>query len=133
MGSGSRVLTGGSEFAYPCQESFYSHGNTLVRVGYLARAWFADPDDNRYAGLFVCTATMGGGQETTALNAMSTLAHHGMIFVPLGYKTTFGILADMSEVRGGSAWGAGTFAVSPSLQLIALTSIGQEIPDVPVN
>lgn len=43
---------------------------------------------------------------------MSTLAHHGMIYVPLGYKTTFNILADLSEVRGGSAWGAGTFAVS---------------------
>ena len=42
---------------------------------------------------------------------MSTLAHHGMIYVPLGYKTTFAILADLSEVRGGSPWGAGTFAV----------------------
>ena len=42
---------------------------------------------------------------------MSTLAHHGMIYVPLGYKTTFNILADLSEVRGGSAWGAGTYAV----------------------
>ena len=34
-----------------------------------------------------------------------------MIYVPLGYKTTFAILADLSEVRGGSPWGAGTFAV----------------------
>ena len=42
---------------------------------------------------------------------MSTLTHHGMIYVPLGYKTTFAILADLSEVRGGSPWGAGTFAV----------------------
>ena len=42
---------------------------------------------------------------------MSTLAHHGMIYVPLGYKTTFNIMADLSEVRGGSAFGAGTFAV----------------------
>ena len=64
------------------------------------------------AGVFISTATQGGGQESTALAAMSTLAHHGIIFVPLGYKTTFGILSDLSEVRGGSAWGAGTFAVS---------------------
>jgi hypothetical protein len=28
----------------------------------------------------------------------------------LGYKTTFHLLGDNSEVRGGSAWGAGTFA-----------------------
>lgn len=53
---------------------------------------------------------MGGGQESTAIAAMSTLAHHGFIYVPLGYKTTFALLADLSEVRGGSAWGAGTFS-----------------------
>jgi NAD(P)H dehydrogenase (quinone) len=41
---------------------------------------------------------------------MSTLAHHGMIYVPLGYKTAFPVLANLSEVRGGSPWGAGTFA-----------------------
>lgn len=41
---------------------------------------------------------------------MSTLAHHGIIYVPLGYKTAFGQLANVSEVRGGSPWGAGTFA-----------------------
>ena len=44
---------------------------------------------------------------------MSTLTHHGMIYVPLGYKTTFPLLADLSEARGGSPWGAGTFAVGP--------------------
>ncbi|KAK1024222.1 flavodoxin-like fold protein [Friedmanniomyces endolithicus] len=41
---------------------------------------------------------------------MSTLVHHGFIYVPLGYKTTFALLADLSEVRGGSPWGAGTFS-----------------------
>lgn len=69
----------------------------------------------KYAGLFVSTGTLGGGQESTAIAAMSTLAHHGFIYVPLGYKTTFSLLADMSEVRGGSAWGAGTFSVSDVL------------------
>jgi len=64
----------------------------------------------KYAGLFVSTGTQGGGQESTAIAAMSTLAHHGFIYVPLGYKTTFSILADLSEVRGGSPWGAGTFS-----------------------
>ena len=63
----------------------------------------------KYAGLFVSTGTQGGGQESTALAAMSTLAHHGLIYVPLGYKTTFGQLSNLSEVHGGSAWGAGTF------------------------
>ncbi|EMC95156.1 hypothetical protein BAUCODRAFT_149177 [Baudoinia panamericana UAMH 10762] len=64
----------------------------------------------KYVGVFISTATPGGGQESTAIAAMSTFAHHGMIYVPLGYKTTFGLLADMTEVRGGSPWGAGTFA-----------------------
>ncbi|GAB7351310.1 hypothetical protein MBLNU459_g1725t1 [Dothideomycetes sp. NU459] len=64
----------------------------------------------KYAGVFVSTGTQGGGQESTVVSAMSTLVHHGFIYVPLGYKTTFGILADLSEVRGGSPWGAGTFS-----------------------
>jgi len=64
----------------------------------------------KYAGLFISTGTSGGGQESTAIAAMSTLAHHGIIYVPLGYATTFPILADLSEARGGSPWGAGTFA-----------------------
>lgn len=43
----------------------------------------------KYAGLFISTGTQGGGQESTAIASMSTLAHHGFIYVPLGYKTTF--------------------------------------------
>ncbi|KAL9006487.1 MAG: hypothetical protein Q9188_000724 [Gyalolechia gomerana] len=66
----------------------------------------------KYAGLFVSTAALGGGQESTCIAAMSTLAHHGMIYVPLGYKTTFGQLTNLNEVHGGSPWGAGTFASS---------------------
>lgn len=66
----------------------------------------------KYVGLFIGTATQGGGQESTALAAMSTLAHHGMIFVSLGYKTTLEIQSGLEEARGGSPWGAGTYAVS---------------------
>lgn len=42
---------------------------------------------------------------------MSTLAHHGMIYVPLGYATVFQQLTDLSAVHGGSPWGAGTLTV----------------------
>lgn len=76
----------------------------------------------KYAGIFVSTGTPGGGQESTAIAAASTLAHHGIIYVPLGYKTAFSQLANLTEVRGGSPWGAGTFAVRshfyPKLQWI---------------
>jgi len=64
----------------------------------------------KYAGLFVSTGTLGGGQESTAIASMSTLVHHGFIYVPLGYKTTFAQLANLDEVHGGSPWGAGTFS-----------------------
>jgi len=64
----------------------------------------------KYASLFTSTASMGGGQESTAIAAMSTLAHHGIIYVPLGYAKAFGLMTELDEARGGSPWGAGTFA-----------------------
>ena len=49
----------------------------------------------------VSTGGHGGGQETTVINSISTLVHHGIIFVPLGYSTVFGQLANLTEVHGG--------------------------------
>lgn len=61
------------------------------------------------AGFFVSTGTQGGGQETTAWTAITQLAHHGMLFVPIGY--TFGAgMFKMDDIRGGSPYGAGVFA-----------------------
>ncbi|KAI0011916.1 flavoprotein-like protein [Xylariaceae sp. FL0662B] len=72
--------------------------------------WAAGGFWGKMAGLFVSTGTLGGGQESTALAAMSTLTHHGIIYVPFGYAKAFADLVDFSEIHGGSAWGAGTFA-----------------------
>lgn len=66
----------------------------------------------KYAGVFVSTGGSGGGQESTVIASLSTFTHHGLIYVPLGYAKTFPQLSDLSEARGGSPWGAGTFAVS---------------------
>jgi len=66
----------------------------------------------KYASIFVSTAGPGGGQETTALNSMSTLTHHGIIHVPLGYAHSFAQISSLDEVHGGSPWGAGTYAKS---------------------
>ena len=63
----------------------------------------------KYASVFVSTASPGGGQESTVIATLSTFSHHGIIFVPLGYAKTFGQLTNLSEVHGGSPWGAGTF------------------------
>ncbi|KAF8993628.1 NADH-quinone oxidoreductase [Cyathus striatus] len=72
--------------------------------------WAQGKLSGKYAGVFVSTASLGGGQETTALSLLSTFTHHGINFVPLGYASTFAQLTNMSEVHGGSAWGAGTLA-----------------------
>ena len=48
---------------------------------------------------------------TVALTTIPVLAHHGMVYVPLGY--TFGPeYSTMDEIRGGSAYGAGSFSGS---------------------
>ncbi|KAH9835128.1 flavoprotein-like protein [Rhodofomes roseus] len=72
--------------------------------------WATGALAGKYVSVFVSTGTPGGGQETTVINLLSTFVHHGLIFVPLGYSKTFGQLANLTEVRGGSPWGAGTFA-----------------------
>jgi NAD(P)H dehydrogenase (quinone) len=84
----------------------------------------------KYASVFVSTGTLGGGQESTVLASLSTLTHHGIIYVPLGYSKTFAEMTNLTEVHGGaffclevcsvliftsmvypgSPWGAGTFA-----------------------
>jgi NAD(P)H dehydrogenase (quinone) len=73
--------------------------------------WSKGTYSGKYAGLFVSSGTLGGGQESTCIAAMSTLAHHGIIYVPLGYKHATQHLMNVEEVRGGGPFGAGTFAV----------------------
>ncbi|KAJ6837618.1 NAD(P)H dehydrogenase (quinone) FQR1-like [Iris pallida] len=71
--------------------------------------WRAQQLAGKPAGIFYSTGSQGGGQETTPLTAITQLVHHGMIFVPVGY--TFGAgMFEMEEVKGGSPYGAGTFA-----------------------
>ncbi|GBG71368.1 hypothetical protein CBR_g8787 [Chara braunii] len=71
--------------------------------------WQSQALAGKPAGIFISTGTQGGGQETTALTAITQLTHHGMIFVPVGYGFGAGMFK-MDEVRGGSPYGAGTFA-----------------------
>ncbi|GLJ32739.1 hypothetical protein SUGI_0659110 [Cryptomeria japonica] len=67
------------------------------------------------AGIFLSTGSQGGGQETTALTAITQLVHHGMIYVPIGY--TFGAgMFEMEQVKGGSPYGSGTYAGDGSRQ-----------------
>lgn len=74
--------------------------------------WATGKYHGKLAGLFVSSGTLGGGQESTAIAAMSTLAHHGFIYVPLGYPPAADKLMSLAEVHGGSPWGAGTFSAA---------------------
>lgn len=78
----------------------------------LGGLWATGALHGKYFGLFVSTGTPGGGQESTAIAALSSWVHQGMTFVPLGYKNNFAQLSNLSEARGGSPWGAGTFAAA---------------------
>ncbi|TWI56572.1 NAD(P)H dehydrogenase (quinone) [Pseudomonas duriflava] len=68
----------------------------------------------KLGSVFTSTGT-GGGSETTITSFWNTLAHHGMLIVPLPY--TDPMLADISEVRGGSPYGSATLAGSDGSRL----------------
>lgn len=61
----------------------------------------------KVGSVFVSTGT-GGGNETTITSFHVTLLHHGMVIVGLPYAAAG--LSNISEVRGGSPYGAGTIA-----------------------
>lgn len=63
----------------------------------------------KVASVFTSTGT-GGGQETTICSTWTTLAHHGMIIVPIGYISDE--LYDISQPGGGTPYGASTLAGS---------------------
>jgi NAD(P)H dehydrogenase (quinone) len=61
----------------------------------------------KVASVFTSTGT-GGGNESTIISFLSNLMHHGMIYVGLPYSCPE--LSDISELKGGSPWGAATIA-----------------------
>lgn len=89
-------------------------GSVPVQVKALMDAtggeWMQGALIGKPAGFFFSTGSLGCGQETTAFTSLTFLAHHGMTFVPLGYRNQK--LGDLESVHGGSVWGAGTVAGS---------------------
>nr|WP_290700347.1 NAD(P)H:quinone oxidoreductase [Halomonas sp. UBA3074] len=61
----------------------------------------------KVASVFTSTGT-GGGDEMTITSTWTTLAHHGMIIVPIGYGVEEQF--DISKVSGGTPYGAATLA-----------------------
>ncbi|KAF8885073.1 flavoprotein-like protein [Gymnopilus junonius] len=81
------------------------------------KMWLNGQLAGKYAGVFVSTGNPGGGQETTAMTFLTTLVHHGMLFVPLGYASGFMAKVSLTEVHGGSPWGSGTYAAADGSRL----------------
>jgi NAD(P)H dehydrogenase (quinone) len=69
--------------------------------------WAQGKLHGKVARVFTSTGT-GGGQEHTISSFWTTLAHHGMVIVPLGYGIPE--FFDISEVSGGTPYGASTIA-----------------------
>lgn len=78
--------------------------NFLDQTGGL---WMKGGLVGKAGSVFTSTGT-GGGNESTIISFVTTLIHHGMIYVGLPY--TCPELTDITEVKGGSPWGAATIA-----------------------
>ena len=79
--------------------------NFLDQTGGL---WMKGGLVGKVGSVFCSTATQHGGQETTITSFHSTLLHHGMIIVGVPYAEPR--LLNMSEITGGSPYGASTLA-----------------------
>lgn len=79
--------------------------NFLDQTGGL---WFTKALVGKVGSVFVSTASQHGGQETTITSFHTTLLHHGMVIVGLPY--TFAGNSEMTEISGGTPYGASTLA-----------------------
>ncbi|MBP8644640.1 MAG: NAD(P)H:quinone oxidoreductase [Syntrophobacteraceae bacterium] len=79
--------------------------NFLDQTG---RLWAGGGLIGKVGSVFTSTATQHGGQETTLTSFHTTLLHHGMIIVGVPYSCKE--LTNMSEITGGTPYGASTLA-----------------------
>jgi len=70
--------------------------------------WAKGALTGKVGSVFTSTGT-GAGNETTITSFHNTLLHHGMVIVGLPYAVATELF-DVSEVRGGSPYGASTLA-----------------------
>jgi NAD(P)H dehydrogenase (quinone) len=76
------------------------------QIDQLSPLWLSGELENKPAGIFVSTATLHGGQETTILTLMACLLHLGMIVVGVPYS----IQELFTTKSGGSPYGPGHIA-----------------------
>ena len=70
--------------------------------------WLKGEMEDKAAGVFIGTASIHGGQETTAITSMIPLLHLGMVIVGTPYAQNPQLL--VTDGIGGSPYGPGTLA-----------------------
>ena len=70
--------------------------------------WARGALEGKVGAAFTSTATQHGGQETTLVSIIANLLHFGMVIVGLPYS--YKAMMTVSEVAGGSPYGATTIA-----------------------
>jgi NAD(P)H dehydrogenase (quinone) len=86
--------------------------NFLDQTGGL---WVKGALIGKVGSVFASTGTQHGGQETTITSFHTTLLHHGMIIVGVPYSCQG--LVNMTEITGGTPYGATTLAGSDGSRL----------------
>jgi NAD(P)H dehydrogenase (quinone) len=76
------------------------------QIDQLTSLWLAGQLEGKVAGVFVSTASLHGGQETTILTLMAPLLHLGMILVGVPYS----VQELFTTTGGGSPYGPGHVA-----------------------
>jgi NAD(P)H dehydrogenase (quinone) len=79
--------------------------NFLDQTGGL---WFQGKLQGKVGSVFTSTGSQHGGQETTLQSMQTTLFHHGMVIVGVPYSVSE--LSNMTEITGGTPYGATTIA-----------------------
>jgi NAD(P)H:quinone oxidoreductase type IV len=79
--------------------------NFLDQTGQI---WLQGGLIGKVGSVFASTAGQHGGQETTITSFHTTLLHHGMVIVGVPYSEPG--LSNMSEISGGTPYGATTLA-----------------------
>ncbi len=103
-------------------------------LDHTGKIWAQNALAGKVGSVFTSTASQHGGQETTITSFHNTLIHHGMVIVGVPY--TCKELNEMSEVTGGTPYGASTIAGSdgsrqPSENELAIARFqGRHVADI---
>src|SRR5574341_839759 len=102
------------------------------QIDQLTSLWLAGELEGKLAGIFVSTASLHGGQETTILTLMAPLLHLGMILVGVPYSVKELFITQ----SGGSPYGPGHVAGQDSQreldqhEAIVCRALGRRLAEV---